>query len=1445
MTLNTNLISANKLADDAYNFNELATAFEASKPKDDGPLFADVDGTSGDDTLTGTNGDDTINGFAGNDTIFGLDGFDIINGGDGDDIIHYSADGGGNIDGGAGYDVFQYDANTFGGSVQDTADLLGPDATIINASFNYNLTNFEAIEGYDGANLVTLYRLGTDSADVLDLSAQAFQILYVAGGDGNDTITGSMDMADGTSQNVVLYGQGGDDVLQSSAGVLSGTQDYYGGDGNDTLIATDLAGHFFDGEDGNDTLIGGAESDTLQGGLGDDIINAGGGDDIINSNFTYQGADVIDAGSGDDQIWAGENAVSVNGGTGMDVLYFDSFTDITFTHNPTGVATFIGSGLQVQNVETYVLSLDGNGADIIFLGDGGDTVNGSFGADEIHGGAGDDVLSSQGSNSTIYGDEGNDSISIGGVSGSIAYGGSGNDSLSFGESGAAFSGTLDGGDGDDTFSVSDSVFTAIGGAGNDTLAILSSPTAQDNTFVASATGVATFGAFGATVEGIETFQIYLDNGNDTITLLDGDDYVQGEGGNDVINGGGGMDNLVGQGGDDILNGGAGDDQLEGGAGIDQVNGEDGDDFLTGGDGNDTLSGGFGLDTLYGDAGNDTLNGGGGDDDIHGGEGDDIINGGTGTDYANYSDVQSSYTITDNMDGTWTISDNVTSDGTDTLTNVEYARFADGDVFLGSGTPPINGTSGNDNLTGTSGNDIINGLAGNDTIQGLAGDDVLDGGDGIDFLEHFNFSATQGIIVDMGAGTVTNDGYGSSDTISNFERLSTGYFTDDVTGDDNNNLIFASSTGDTLNGAGGDDDISIDSAGFIDGGDGIDSLVIRSSGRWFADVNGNANFQSRTSGVEVNLETGVFIDNAFSFTGSVANIENVSSTNFNDVLTGDAGNNTLNGQSGNDTLQGGAGDDSLFGTNGADTLIGGDGADFLNGGDGFDTVDYRSAASSVAFNVDTGGTLGDAAGDTFFSIERYYGSNFNDTITGSDANEFLYGEDGNDTINAGGGIDRVYGGDGNDIQRGQAGNDQLYGSAGADQLNGGTGFDIANYQESSAAVTVNLATGGTGGDADGDTYFGLEAIYGTDFNDSITGNNSSNELRGFDGDDILDGSGGGDRLFGGEGADTLIGGAGIDIAMFTVATASVTLDLAAGGTGGEAAGDSYSGIEWVFGSDFNDDITGDSANNRLEGREGNDTLDGAGGNDRLLGGNGNDTINGGDGIDTIFGQDGDDMLFGGAGNDFFFGSNGFDSIDGGADFDTVSYLASSNGVTVNLQTGGGSGDAFGDTYTSIERVFGTGQSDSITGDDGDNVLLGNGGNDYLEGGQGTDTLIGGAGTDEYGYNTTNGDNDFINGFSTAGEIIFILGGDPNFDTFAEVQAVASDAGANVIFDFGGGNTLTIIGQNLADLDAADFDFSNSLSQEIKNLDGFAQEPTGFDEDILIDSAFHDIDYGLVA
>ena len=74
-------------------------------------------------------------------------------------------------------------------------------------------------------------------------------------------------------------------------------------------------------------------------------------------------------------------------------------------------------------------------------------------------------------------------------------------------------------------------------------------------------------------------------------------------------------------------------------------------------------------------------------------------------------------------------------------------------------------------------------------------------------------------------------------------------------------------------------------------------------------------------------------------------------------------------------------------------------------------------------------------------------------------------------------------------------------------------------------------------------------------------------------------------------------------------AAVTVNLLTGvNTGGDAQGDTLTGIENIFGSNAGaDNLTGNGGNNVLNGYGGNDTLNGGAGNDTLNGGLGNDTL----------------------------------------------------------------------------------------------------------------------------------------------------------------------------------------------------------------------------------------------
>ncbi|MGK9233000.1 hypothetical protein KXS07_15215 [Inquilinus limosus] len=350
---------------------------------------------------------------------------------------------------------------------------------------------------------------------------------------------------------------------------------------------------------------------------------------------------------------------------------------------------------------------------------------------------------------------------------------------------------------------------------------------------------------------------------------------------------------------------------------------------------------------------------------------------------------------------------------------------------------------------------------------------------------------------------------------------------------------------------------------------------------------------------------------------------------------------------------------------------------------------------------------------------------------TDRADRIHANFGDDIVAAGDGNDIIDGGYGDDKLYGQGGDDWLIGGRGADHLSGGIGTDTADYSCSSGGVGVDLNAGiGKGGDAEGDTFQGVDNLRGSRFNDVLTGHdvypegsNLSNLLDGGAGDDTLNGRNGKDTLVGGDGNDTLIGGSdadalqggsGTDMVRYDGSAGGVTVDLGAGtGTGGDAQGDTFDSVENLFGSALGDKLTGSDVANVIGGGSGDDVIDGAGGNDNL------------------WGERGADMLRGGSGDDKLTGGAGGDVLDGGAGSDSAYYDKSSGGVTIDLgaHTAAG-GEAQGDTLVSVENVYGSADyADKLTGDAGANYLVGLGGNDALIGGAGNDRLDGGLGNDK--------------------------------------------------------------------------------------------------------------------
>lgn len=123
------------------------------------------------------------------------------------------------------------------------------------------------------------------------------------------------------------------------------------------------------------------------------------------------------------------------------------------------------------------------------------------------------------------------------------------------------------------------------------------------------------------------------------------------------------------------------DRIEGRGGNDLLVGLDGNDLLDGGDGNDTLLGGNGVDQLRGGAGSDVLNGG---------SGNDSLDGGAGADTAQYAGKLADYSWNPTT-GVLTDKRTVaTSEGSDTLVNMERLQFADVSLALDMGAGQAGG-----------------------------------------------------------------------------------------------------------------------------------------------------------------------------------------------------------------------------------------------------------------------------------------------------------------------------------------------------------------------------------------------------------------------------------------------------------------------------------------------------------------------------------------------------------------------------------------------------------------------------------------------------------------------------------------------------------------------------------------------------------------------------------
>ena len=218
-------------------------------------------------TMFGGNGNDTITGGSGNDMLFGQAGDDTLIGKGGNDLLF----------GGAGNDTL------IGGTGDDQMfGEAGNDRMIWNPGEGTDL-----MEGGDGNDTAEVN--GGNGAEVFTITANGTRVRF----DRISPAPFSLDI--GTTENLVVNANGGDDVITAGNGLASLIKlTIDGGAGNDTIT----------GGDGNDMLIGGDGNDIVTGGRGNDTAQLGAGDDTF--------------------IWnPGDGSDTVDGGTGRDTLQFN------------------------------------------------------------------------------------------------------------------------------------------------------------------------------------------------------------------------------------------------------------------------------------------------------------------------------------------------------------------------------------------------------------------------------------------------------------------------------------------------------------------------------------------------------------------------------------------------------------------------------------------------------------------------------------------------------------------------------------------------------------------------------------------------------------------------------------------------------------------------------------------------------------------------------------------------------------------------------------------------------------------------------------------------------------------------------------------------------------------------------------------------------------------
>jgi len=457
--------------------------------------------------------------------------------------------------------------------------------------------------------------------------------------------------------------------------------------------------------------------------------------------------------------------VKIDGGAGNDSLHLDVSgltTDFSFVVGGSAIASSWGG---FSNLESFEIRT-GSGNDTITTGGGNDNISTGTGADNVSAGAGNDYIYSQASSGTIDGGDGYDTFSGGpvtaaaetiNVSGTITFstGLTIKNIESFG---------LAGGSGDDLFvdTLSANGGSLYGGDGRDTL-VYGAPSNAGIQVSVQAHSDQVEGSVGPSGNQLNFYQFETLN----ITGTQYDDHFQINAYYPVsspgisFDGDAGMDSLAA---DFSHFPGASTFVVSSDSTVTSNRGHFAniESFsLTGGSAADTLATGSGNDWLYGGGGADHLDGGAGDDWIYGSlyiaDDDgalDVLIGGAGNDNlaAGYGDSVDGGSGTDVL--YYTASSAIAGIVADfsQLTSGGMIDIAGGTLSGVEQVAQVTATDFNDSIVaGARGpqGETIYALGGNDRVTGSSGADTIYAGDGDDIV-------TGGLGADTLSGGAGND-----------------------------------------------------------------------------------------------------------------------------------------------------------------------------------------------------------------------------------------------------------------------------------------------------------------------------------------------------------------------------------------------------------------------------------------------------------------------------------------------------------------------------------------------------------------------------------------------------------------------------------------------------------------------------------------------------------------